>query len=138
MMKVKKMLGRLMDYFNADKHQQLADLKSIRKVLRKLKQKERELKSAFKEAKNAEQKEAVQNKLDVIYAQRTKGMQVVKALREQLKTGQPLADSAQACPPDSEPVSAATLALDTASNDSGEPSADSVGESVSTVSPSTR
>ncbi|MGE4501707.1 MAG: hypothetical protein AB7D03_02420 [Thiomicrospira sp.] len=86
-MKVKKMLSRLMDYFNADRHQQIADLKSIRKVLRKLKQKERQLKSKFNEARNDEQREALQNKLDVIYAQRTKGMQTVRALREQIKTG---------------------------------------------------
>ncbi len=99
-MKVKKMLSRLMDYFNADRHQQIADLKSIRKVLRKLKQKERELKSKFNEARNDEQREALQNKLDVIYAQRTKGMQTVRALREQIKTGEskPLADCDKRAP----------------------------------------
>lgn len=96
-MKVKKMLSRLMDYFNADKHQQLVELKSIRKVLRKLKQKERELKSKFNEAKNAEQKEALQNKLDVIYAQRTKGMQVIRSLREQIKSGKSAAESVEPC-----------------------------------------
>jgi hypothetical protein len=86
-MKVKKMLSRLMDYFNADRHQQIADLKSIRKVLRKLKQKERELKSKLSDARNDEQREALKTKLDVIYAQRTKGMQMVRELRAQLRSG---------------------------------------------------
>lgn len=80
-MKLKKMLKKLMAYFDADAQQQRKDLKSLRKILKQLKQKEQELMAQLDEAALSETRENLQNKLDVVRAQRAKGKQHLLALR---------------------------------------------------------
>lgn len=80
-MKLKKMLKKLMAFFDADVQQQRKDLKSLRKILKQLKQKEQELMAALEETDLAETRENLQNKLDVVRAQRAKGKQHLLALR---------------------------------------------------------
>ncbi|WP_051678419.1 hypothetical protein [Thiomicrospira pelophila] len=80
-MKLKKMLKKLMDFFNADLKQQRQDLKSLRKILKQLKQKEQELIAQLEVTDVAEARENLQNKLDVVRAQRAKGKQHLLVLR---------------------------------------------------------
>lgn len=80
-MKSKKLLGRLNDFLNADERTQKQDIKSARKVLKALKDKEKELKSRLENSSDAEETDALQTKLDVIYAQRGKGVELLKRLR---------------------------------------------------------
>lgn len=80
-MKMKKMLKKLMDFLDADVQQQRKDLTSLRKILQQLKQKEQELMTALDESELDETREDLQNKLDVVRAQRAKGKQHLLALR---------------------------------------------------------
>ncbi|MBE0494235.1 MAG: hypothetical protein IBX48_07815 [Thiomicrospira sp.] len=80
-MKLKKMLKKLMAFLDADVKQQRKDLTSLRKMLKELKQKEQALMTAFDESVLDENREDLQNKLDVVRAQRAKGKQHLLALR---------------------------------------------------------
>jgi ADP-dependent phosphofructokinase/glucokinase len=80
-MKSKKLLGRLNDFLNADEKTQKQEIKSARKVLKALKDKEKDLKSRLENSSDADEADALQTKLDVIYAQRSKGVELVKRLR---------------------------------------------------------
>lgn len=85
-MKLKKMLEQLVEFFDADLHNQRKELQSIQKVLRKLKQKERDLKAELEAGiEDADQAAELQDKLSVIYAQRTKGVDLVKSIKKELK-----------------------------------------------------
>ncbi|SFC31453.1 hypothetical protein SAMN05660443_2209 [Marinospirillum celere] len=86
-MKLKKLMARVSDFLDADSKTQLEEIKSIRKVLKELKSKERDLKDKIAQvpAKNTEDKEELQIKLDVIYAQRKKGLDRVKELKKLLQ-----------------------------------------------------
>lgn len=83
-MKVKTLLERLSQFLDADSKTQQEEIKSIRKVLKNLKVKEHELriKLAEKIEQDPEEADSLQLKLDVIYAQRRKGVERVKALKK--------------------------------------------------------
>lgn len=81
-MKAKKLLERVMRFLDADTQTQLEQIKSIRKILKQLKEKERELQGELSHEQEPEAREALQNKLDVIYAQRRKGLDQIKHLKE--------------------------------------------------------
>lgn len=85
-MKLKKLLARVSDFLDADSKTQVEEIKSIRKVLKELKSKERDLKAKQTRlsVKNLEDREELQIKLDVIYAQRKKGLDRVKELKKLL------------------------------------------------------
>lgn len=87
-MKVKKLLARLSQFLDADSKTQQEEIKSTRKVLKMLKTKEHDLreKLAIKLAQDPEEAESLQLKLDVIYAQRRKGVERIKALKQALET----------------------------------------------------
>jgi ADP-dependent phosphofructokinase/glucokinase len=80
-MKSKKLLGRLSEFLNADEKTQKQEIKSARNVLKALKDKEKELKSRLEHSTDADETAALQTKLDVIYAQRSKGVELLKRLR---------------------------------------------------------
>lgn len=82
-MKLKKMLNKLMNFLDADVQQQRKDLKSLRKVLKQLKQKEQAFMAELEEIpfSEMEARENLQNKLDVVRAQRAKGKQYLLNLR---------------------------------------------------------
>lgn len=85
-MKIKKLLEKLGNFLNADTTAQLNEIKSIRKVLKELKQKERELQEKLEKRPDCDECEELRMKLDVIYAQRRKGLDRVKALKEGINT----------------------------------------------------
>lgn len=84
-MKAKKLLERVKQFLDADRHTQLDKIKSIRKVLKELKEKERSVREQLDNEKDSVAKEALQLRLDVIYAQRKKGVDRVQELKEGLK-----------------------------------------------------
>lgn len=84
-MKIKKLMERLTRFLDADTKTQTDEIRSIRKVLKALKEKERKLREKLERGVEAEAAEELQIKLDVIYAQRRKGLERVQALREALK-----------------------------------------------------
>lgn len=81
-MKAKKLLERVRHFLDADTKTQLEQIKSIRNILKQLKQKERKLQDELSHEQEPELLEALQNKLDVIYAQRKKGLDQIKRLKE--------------------------------------------------------
>lgn len=86
-MKVKKLLERLSQFLDADSKTQQEEIKSIRKVLKILKTKEHSLRAklANKLQQDPDEAEALQLKLDVIYAQRKKGVERVQAIKQALQ-----------------------------------------------------
>ncbi|WP_417580420.1 hypothetical protein [Nitrincola sp.] len=81
-MKAKKLLERVRRFLDADTQTQLEQIKSTRSILKQLKEKERELQDELRHEQEPELQEALQNKLDVIYAQRKKGLDQIKRLKE--------------------------------------------------------
>jgi chromosome segregation ATPase len=94
-MKIKQLLEQLNSFLNADAAAQKAEMKQIKSVLKELKEKERKLQDRLERTKDTEEREELKTKLAVIYAQRRKGVDRVKELKEQLKP-------ASECPPDTE------------------------------------
>ncbi|MFT4873075.1 hypothetical protein [Congregibacter sp.] len=86
-MKAKKLLKRLSEFLDADEKTQYREVKSTKKVLKALKQKEASLKQELTFMGAAQEQAAVQTKLDVIYAQRKKGVGRVKQLKELERPG---------------------------------------------------
>lgn len=84
-MNVKKLLERVRLFLDADTQTQLHEIRSIRNVLKALKEKERELQASLEHEKDDEAREALRLHLDVIYAQRKKGVDRVLQLKEALK-----------------------------------------------------
>ncbi|MEE4278816.1 MAG: hypothetical protein V2I82_10165 [Halieaceae bacterium] len=87
-MKAKRLLRQLNSFFDSDEKTQLKEIKAIRKVLKALKEKEKSLKKELQANSDPENAASLQTKLDVIYAQRMKGLDQVKRLRAQ-KRGDP-------------------------------------------------
>lgn len=84
-MKTKNLLSRLTRFLDADTKTQQKEIKSIRELLKKLKQKERDLKEKLDKRPDREDADDIRIKLDVIYAQRLKGLDRVKLLKEECK-----------------------------------------------------
>ncbi|WP_416885572.1 hypothetical protein [Marinospirillum sp.] len=84
-MKLKKIMERVAQFLDADSQTQYKELCSVRKILKELKQKERKLREKNSAKLSEEEATELQIKLDVIYAQRKKGLEKVKLLREELK-----------------------------------------------------
>lgn len=89
-MKAKKLLELLNQFLDADSKTQQEEIKSIRKVLKELKEKEHRLRAKWvdKIDSDPDDAEALQLKLDVIYAQRRKGIIRVRALKQSLDTSE--------------------------------------------------
>lgn len=84
-MKTKKLLKKVREYLDADHREQVERSKSIRKVLKELKEHERELKVSVKTEPSDEKRQTIQNEIDVLRAQRKKGVAIVKAIRRSSK-----------------------------------------------------
>ncbi|MGF1644340.1 MAG: hypothetical protein ACFCUJ_11890 [Thiotrichales bacterium] len=82
-MKRKKLLAKLAGYLSADHHEQFKQRDSLKKLLRNLREKRDELRAEFAAAPDLQTREALQNKLDVLTAQREKGLQLLKSLGDE-------------------------------------------------------
>ncbi|GLR64814.1 hypothetical protein [Marinospirillum insulare] len=87
-MKAKKLMELVSQFLDADSKTQQEEIKSIRKVLKELKGKELKLRAKLAEKTHSdpEDAEAIKLKLDVIYAQRRKGVMKVFTLKRKSVT----------------------------------------------------
>jgi predicted nucleic acid-binding Zn-ribbon protein len=77
-MKQKKLLEKLMAFFDADAKSRKKQKSDIKIILKKLKKKERKLKEKLDSEKNVDMKKRLQQEIDIVYAQRKKGIKVIK------------------------------------------------------------
>ena len=77
-MKHKKLLDKLKKFVDADARERKKQKLDIKDILKKLKKKERKLKEKLDAENNAEKRKHLQQEIDVIYAQRTKGIKLIK------------------------------------------------------------
>jgi len=77
-LKKKKLLEKLQYFFNANAHEKLARMDELKKILKSLKHKERKIKEEMKLCQKSDKVIKLQQELDVIYAQRMKGLKVMK------------------------------------------------------------
>jgi len=81
-MKTKKLLAKLADFMNKDRVAQREELERMREVLKKLKKKEMQLREKLEAAPDDEERREIMGKLDVVHAQRIKGVERVKEIRD--------------------------------------------------------
>lgn len=74
----KKLLHKLQDFFNADQREKVKRFKDIKKILKQLKDKERKIAQKLADCDDAEKAAELQQELDIIYAQRSKGVKIIK------------------------------------------------------------
>jgi hypothetical protein len=86
-MKTRKILEKLGQFLNADRAAQHEELESIRKILKQLKGKELKLREKLATVPDAEEREELAAKLEVVHAQRLKGIERVTELRASQKVG---------------------------------------------------
>ena len=82
-MKTKKLLARLREFLDAEGVQQRREIKSIREVLKQIKKKQRKLQGKLETDPEREDRGEIQAKLEIVYAQRRKGLERVQALLQQ-------------------------------------------------------
>ncbi|AHF02378.1 hypothetical protein THIAE_09310 [Thiomicrospira aerophila AL3] len=107
-MKLKKMLNKLVDYFDQEKQQQRNEIKDLRKLLKQLKAKQKDLQDKLKQPLKQEQRDNLQTKLDVVLAQRAKGKALLLAIREERQHPSTLDDQATLATISNEPKQAET------------------------------
>jgi hypothetical protein len=81
-MKTKTLLEKLANFLNKDRAAQREELEHIREVLKKLKKKEQKLREKLDADPNDEERAEIMGKLDVVHAQRIKGVERVKEIRD--------------------------------------------------------
>ena len=77
-MSKKKLLEKLQEFFDADQQENLKHIKEIKKILKKLKEKERKIQLRLELCEDVDKAVELQKELDIIYAQRMKGVKIVK------------------------------------------------------------
>ena len=77
-MKQKKLIEKLKIFFNLDARKRKKQQSDIKDILKKLKKRERELKERLANEKNTEKRNRIQQKIDIVYAQRKKGIKLIK------------------------------------------------------------
>ncbi|NOQ65259.1 MAG: hypothetical protein GQ582_12170 [Methyloprofundus sp.] len=77
----KKLLEKLQEFFDADQQKKIKHTKEIKTILKKLKQKERKIQHKLELCDDTDKAIELQKELDIIYAQRMKGIKIVKEVR---------------------------------------------------------
>jgi len=80
-MKKKTLMEKLQHFFDADEKEKLAHIEEIKEVLKLLKQKELKIKEEIMACADSEEICKLQKSVDVIYAQRHKGLKLIKAIK---------------------------------------------------------
>lgn len=81
-MKTKNLLAKLANFMDKDRNVESEELATIREVLKKLKTKEHKLREKLEANPGDEARAELQGKLDVVHAQRVKGLERVKEIRD--------------------------------------------------------
>lgn len=79
-MKQKKLLDKLKTFFDSDAREREKQKSDIKDILKKLKKRERKLQGKLDTENNAGKSKHFQQEIDVIYAQRKKGIKLIKEL----------------------------------------------------------
>jgi len=79
-MKQKKLLDKLKIFFDSDIREREKQKSDIKDILKKLKKRERKLMEKLENENNAGKRKRFQQEIDVIYAQRGKGIKLIKEL----------------------------------------------------------
>ena len=79
-MSKKKLLEKLQEFFDADQQEKVKHTRQIKKVLKKLKEKERNIQQKLELCDDVDKAIELQKELDIIYAQRIKGVKIVKEM----------------------------------------------------------
>lgn len=85
-MKLKKLLEKVEKFLSADRDTQAVERKSVRELLKKLKDKERSLRKQLDDSRDSEELDSLKTRLEVVHAQRKKGVERIRALRKKKKT----------------------------------------------------
>ncbi len=78
-MKTRKLLDKLMSYLDGDARKRKQEREEIKAVLKKLKRREKKLKNQLDDLKDEEKRAALQKEIDIVHAQRKKGVRLLKA-----------------------------------------------------------
>ncbi|RKZ71581.1 MAG: hypothetical protein DRQ48_03130 [Gammaproteobacteria bacterium] len=79
-MKQEKLLDKLKIFFDSDTREREKQKSDIKDILKKLKKRERKLKEKLEAENNAGKRKHFQQEIDVVYAQRKKGIKLIKEL----------------------------------------------------------
>jgi len=82
MMKTPKLIKKAKEYLDADKSKQRKEQKCIKELLKKLKKKEHHLKDKLEKENDPEKRQQMSKDLHVIFAQRKKGVAILKELKK--------------------------------------------------------
>jgi predicted nucleic acid-binding Zn-ribbon protein len=78
-MKTRKLLDKLMSYLDGDARKRKQERDEIKAVLKKLKRREKKLTNQLDDLKDEEKRAALQKEIDIVHAQRKKGVRLLKA-----------------------------------------------------------
>jgi hypothetical protein len=81
-MKRKKLLRKLADYLDLDRRAMLEKRDKIKQILKQLKEKEKKLRQKAAEEEEEENKSRYYRELAILRAQRLKGIQTLRELRQ--------------------------------------------------------
>lgn len=85
-MKLKKVLDTLRDHLEADRRKQVKEYASLKKILKQLKKKRDSLHKELKSA-DSHHRERIKQKLEIVRAQRQKGIDLLKTIKAARKKG---------------------------------------------------
>lgn len=84
-MKTKKLFGIINEILDADSRAQINEIKALKSVLQKLKVKAKALRKQIQNEKDKAKVKALNDKLEIIGAQRKKGLKLLKKLKKEQK-----------------------------------------------------
>ena len=85
-MKIEKLLHKLQAFFGTDKYQKREHIEELKKILLKLKKKERKITHALEQTDDDCLIKNYQTELEIIRVQRKKGIEVLQLLKNRKKT----------------------------------------------------
>lgn len=85
-MKIEKLLHKLQAFFNTDKHKKRQHIEELKRILVKLKKKERKITHDLQQTDDDCLIKHYQTELEIIRVQRKKGIEVLQLLKERKKT----------------------------------------------------
>lgn len=85
-MKLKKIIKHLLKFFDKKAKKQRKEQSALHQLLQELKHKEKQLCAELEQSVKPEERQAIQDKLDVINAQKSKGKDLLLNLREEKQT----------------------------------------------------
>lgn len=84
-MKIKQLLDKLAGILSDERHAQLEKYKSLKKVLKALRNEKKPLEESLAHTQDMELKHEIESRLKIISAQRAKGLKVLKDLKKEKK-----------------------------------------------------